>query len=293
MERTQKMDLVAKRFPFMRAFDTDLTFICSNVRTDSGVTADFQTVVRDLQEVSDMATEYARHDGGRMIKIGYEGLSWARRNTWSSTWEVVRAVNRPNFGLILDSFNLLAIEFADPYAQDGGGMLYSTREEALDVLCSSLSSFIATVPADKIFFVQLADAQLVDPRTFLPPSDEEIPRLQPWSRTSRLYPMEQHLGGYLPIDIVTAAILATGYRGPLSLEVFAKSLHEPDHSVPKQHAKRGIEGLNRLLDAVYRVPKFWTSVAQHSSVRWGASLLAQKQHKLTSTRSHELSGSRL
>src|ERR1700761_6115519 len=137
VERAEIMDLVAKRFPFMRAFDTDLVFMCSNIRTDTGVTSDFQTVVKDLQELGDKAAAYARSDGGRMLKIGYEGLSWAQRNTWASTWEVVRAVNRPNVGLIVDSFNLLAVEFADPYAQAGHGRFYPTLEEALDVLCSS------------------------------------------------------------------------------------------------------------------------------------------------------------
>jgi hypothetical protein len=47
-ERRATLDLVAKRFLFMRAFDTDLVFMCSNIRTDSGVTSDLQTVARDL-----------------------------------------------------------------------------------------------------------------------------------------------------------------------------------------------------------------------------------------------------
>jgi len=173
IKRAKMMDLAAQRFPFMHAFDTDLVLLCSNIRTASNVTSDFQTVVRDLQELGDRAAAYARHDGGRMITIGYETLSWAQRNTWASTWEIVRAVNRPNVGLIVDSFNLIADGFADPYAQAGHGIFYSTLDKALDVLCASLASFVATVPADKIFFVQLGDAQLVDPRSFLPPTDYE------------------------------------------------------------------------------------------------------------------------
>lgn len=275
-ERGKIVDLVVKRFPFMRAFDTALVFMCSNIRRDAGMTSDFQTVVKDLQELGDKAAEYSRRDGGRMLNIGYEGLSWAQRNTWASTWEVVRAVNRPNVGLIIDSFNLLAVEFADPYAELGHGCFYPTLEEAFDVLCSSLASLVATVPADKIFFVQLADAELVNPKTFLPPKDEETPRLLPWSRMHRLYPMEQELGGYMPTDLVTAAVLATGYQGPLSLEVFTKSLHEQDSSVPEAHARRGIQGLRRLFEAVEKTPKFWTSVAPPSSVRWGARILKKR-----------------
>ena len=68
-------------------------------------------------------------------------------------------------------------------------------------------------PGDQIYLFQIADAELVDPKTFAqaPPG---IPRLLPWSRSHRLYPME----GYLPVVDCVAAVLATGYRGPLSLE---------------------------------------------------------------------------
>lgn len=44
VERQATLDLVAKRFPFMRAFDTDLVFMCANIRTDNGVTSDLKTV---------------------------------------------------------------------------------------------------------------------------------------------------------------------------------------------------------------------------------------------------------
>ncbi|KAF4767858.1 hypothetical protein HAV15_002474 [Penicillium sp. str.  len=75
VERQATLDLVAKRFPFMRAFDTDLVFMCANIRTDNGVTSDLKTVARDLAELGDMAAAYSKADGGRMLKIGYEGLS--------------------------------------------------------------------------------------------------------------------------------------------------------------------------------------------------------------------------
>ncbi len=39
-----------------------------------------------------MAEEFSKRDGGKMIKNGYEGLSWAQRNTWAGSWEVMRAV---------------------------------------------------------------------------------------------------------------------------------------------------------------------------------------------------------
>lgn len=258
-ERRASLDLVARRFPFMRAFDTDLVFMCANVRTDDGVTSDLQTVAKDLAELGDMAKAFSQQDGSKMIKVGYEGLSWAVRNTWSSSWEVVRAANRPNVGLIVDSFNLLAVEFADPYNPEGHGRVYSTLEESMDVLRQSLTSLVATVPGDKIFFFQLGDAELVDPAMFPPPSDPKVPRLLPWSRNHRLYPMETQRGGYMPVEMVVAAVLATGYQGPLSLEVFNESLNAEDDSVPHEHAQRGYTGLKKMVEAVRNAPAFWNS----------------------------------
>ena len=65
-------------------------------------------------------------------------------------------------------------------------------------------SGIADVPAGKLFFVQLADA----------------PRLSmdvlSWSRHFRNFPGQ----GQLPVTDFVRAVLASGYRGPLSLEIF-------------------------------------------------------------------------
>ncbi|KAH6887428.1 xylose isomerase-like protein [Thelonectria olida] len=255
-ERNAALRRVAARFPFMRAFDTDLVFMCSSMRPDDGVnaTANFQTVVRDLTKLSDMAFEFASNDGGKMLRIGYEPLSWARRNTWASAWEVVRAVDRENVGIILDSFNILAVEFADPYSDEGEGrMLYSSRDQALRILQESMSSMAATVRPEKLFFVQVADAERMD-GSFQAPEDPKIPKLLPWSRSHRLYPAEEHRGGYMPVDMVLKAILQMGYTGPLSLEVFSSSLHVPGQRVPGELAWRGMNGLKALVKNVVRSP---------------------------------------
>lgn len=263
-ERAHQLDLVSKRFPFMRAFDTDLVFMCSSIDKEPRSTLDYKVVARDLAEMGRRAEEFSDRDGDRMLNIGYEGLSWAQRNTWASSWEVVRAANRHNVGLIIDSFNLLAVEFADPYNPEGHGRIYPTLRESLDVLRMSLASLVATVPGDRIFFVQLGDAELVDPHTFRPPVDPDTPALLPWSRKHRLYPLETEDGAYLPVDLTLAAILATGYQGPISLEVFAASLFSKDPDVPRVHAKRGVSGLERVCDAAGRVEPFWTTPAMDS-----------------------------
>ncbi len=63
---------------------------------------------------------------------------------------------------------------------------------------------LADVPGERIFFVQLADAPLRDMDVLS------------WSRHFRNFPGQ----GDLPVDGFVRAVLASGYAGPLSLEVF-------------------------------------------------------------------------
>ena len=63
---------------------------------------------------------------------------------------------------------------------------------------------IAAIPADKIFLVQLADAPQLDLDVLS------------WSRHFRCFPGQ----GNLPVSDFMQAVNATGYKGPLSLEIF-------------------------------------------------------------------------
>jgi 4-hydroxyphenylpyruvate dioxygenase len=63
---------------------------------------------------------------------------------------------------------------------------------------------IAAIPADRIFLVQLADAPQLDLDVLS------------WSRHFRCFPGQ----GNLPVGDFMQAIEATGYKGPLSLEIF-------------------------------------------------------------------------
>src|SRR5579871_1331315 len=65
-------------------------------------------------------------------------------------------------------------------------------------------SQIAAIPADKIFLVQLADAPQLDLDVLS------------WSRHFRCFPGQ----GNLPVADFMRAVDATGYKGPLSLEIF-------------------------------------------------------------------------
>ena len=84
---------------------------------------------------------------------------------------------------------------------------------------------IAELPGDRIFFVQLADAPLRDMDVLS------------WSRHFRNFPGQ----GDLPVDGFVRAVLASGYPGPLSLEVF----NDHFRSAPSRMIAR--DGLRSLI----------------------------------------------
>jgi len=90
---------------------------------------------------------------------------------------------------------------------------------------------IAALPGEKVFFLQLADA----PRLAMD--------VLQWSRHHRLFPAQ---GGF-DLPGFTRAVLAAGYRGPLSLEVFNDVFRQAD---PRRTAVDAMRSLIVLEDAV-------------------------------------------
>ncbi|MBD9529652.1 bifunctional sugar phosphate isomerase/epimerase/4-hydroxyphenylpyruvate dioxygenase family protein [Paracoccus sp. PAR01] len=92
---------------------------------------------------------------------------------------------------------------------------------------------IRRIPGDKIFFVQLADAPAIDMDLLY------------WSRHFRNMPGE----GDLDVTAFTRAVMATGYDGPLSLEIFNDQFRA---GLPRLIARDGHRSLVALMDRVRR-----------------------------------------
>lgn len=92
---------------------------------------------------------------------------------------------------------------------------------------------IRRIPGDRIFFVQLADAPAI-------PMD-----LLYWSRHFRNMPGE----GDLDVTAFLRAVMATGYAGPLSLEIFNDQFRA---GLPRLVAQDGHRSLIALADAARR-----------------------------------------
>jgi len=169
-QRSRNFARAARKFDLMKELQTDLMLICSNISPAS--LGGIDRAAADFRELGDLA---AKHD----MRVGFEALAWgAHVNDYRDAWEIVRRANHTSIGVILDSFHALAPAFP--------------------------VSAIASIPADKIFLVQLADA----PKLGLD--------VLSWSRHFRCFPGQ----GDLPVAEFMEAVQATGYSGAWSLEIF-------------------------------------------------------------------------
>lgn len=197
--RSKAFDRAERKFDVMQELGTDLVLVCSSVHP-----ASLGGIERAADDFHDLGERAAK----RGLRVGYEALAWGRHiNDHRDAWEIVRRADHPNIGLIVDSFHTLGRKL-DPDS-------------------------IRSVPGDKIFFVQLADAPLI-----------EMDLLY-WSRHFRNMPGE----GDLDVTRFMRAVMATGYDGPISLEIFNDQFRG---SNPSTVAKDGHRSLVGLMDDVRR-----------------------------------------
>jgi len=197
--RGKAFDRAERKFDVMQELGTELVLICSSVHPKA--LGGIERAADDLHELGERAAK-------RDLRIGYEALAWGRHvNDHRDAWEIVRRANHSNVGLIVDSFHTLGRKL-DP---------------------NSLRS----VPGDKIFFVQLADAPAI-----------EMDLLY-WSRHFRNMPGE----GDLDVTGFMQAVMATGYSGPISLEIFNDMFRGGN---TRQLARDGYRSLIDLMDQVAR-----------------------------------------
>lgn len=74
------------------------------------------------------------------------------------------------------------------------------------------------------------------------------------SGSHQLYPFEQSGCAYMPVEIVPAAVLATGFRGPISLEVLNASLNQAGQTILAEHSSRGMNSLRILFETAKSIP---------------------------------------
>ncbi|GAB3185450.1 dehydroshikimate dehydratase QsuB [Nesterenkonia halophila] len=158
------------RFRIMARLGIGTVLVCSNVST---ATEDSDEVsAAQLRRLGELASAHG-------VRVAFEALAWGRFvDDYRRAWRIVELADHPAVGTCLDSFHILS------RGHDPAG--------------------IEDIPAEKIFFVQLADAPALSLDVLS------------WSRHHRLFPGE---GDF---DLVTflGHVVRSGYSGPISLEVF-------------------------------------------------------------------------
>jgi 4-hydroxyphenylpyruvate dioxygenase len=188
------------KLALMRELGAELLLVCSNVAPDA--IDDDARAAAQLRELAERAAAHGQ-------RIAYEALAWGRHVAdYAHAWRIVERADHPALGVCLDSFHILS-RGADPAG-------------------------IREIPAEKLFFLQLADA----------------PRLRmdvlQWSRHHRCFPGQ---GGF-DLRAFLGHVLAAGYAGPLSLEVFNDVFRAAD---PRRMAVDAMRSL-RLLEGGLPAP---------------------------------------
>ena len=198
-----------RKFDVMAQLGVGTVLVCSSVGHDA---------VADVDRLAEQLATAAARAGERGLQIAYEALAWGTHvSTWDASWEAVRRADSSALGLCLDSFHVLS-RGGDPAG-------------------------FAAIPAEKLFFVQVADAPQL-----------RMDVLQ-WSRHHRLFPGQ----GAFDLAGFAGAVLDCGYAGPLSLEVFNDVFRQSDPARTAVDAMRSLLWLEEQLadsapDAGFRRP---------------------------------------
>ena len=242
-EHQKQLDEIRLGMRLARVLGTDLLCLPSSFLTPEEVTEDMDRIVEDMITVADLALQQSP-----VIRIAYEALCWGTRiDTWEASWDLVQRVDRPNFGLAIDTFNLAGRVYADPTSITG------RNENCEQELMASLTSLVADVDVNKVFLLQVADAErLSSPLTEGHPFHvASQPSRMSWSRNCRLFYGETQHGAYLPIRTVLAAMInGLGFKGYLSFEVFNRRLADPGQGIPEEMAKRASVAFDKMVKDV-------------------------------------------
>ena len=180
----------ASKFTIMNRLGIDTILLCSNVGT---ATIDNDEVsASQLQRLGAVAADHG-------VKVAYEALAWGKYvNDFERAQRIVDLADHASIGTCLDSFHILSRAW-NPAA-------------------------IETIAAEKIFFVQLADAPLLSMDVLS------------WSRHHRVFPGE----GDFDLPTFLAHVVRSGYRGPVSLEVFNDVFRQGDERRTAVDAMRSL-----------------------------------------------------
>ena len=243
-EREARIDRADKYLTIMKELGTTMLQVGST--DNKNTSGDLDLISRDLASLCDLAATKQPP-----CRIAYEPWCWgAHVNTWEEGWEVGQRVNRPNFGINLDTFQVAGREWADPESETGLIEGYAEREVSAKFE-ASLELLAKTIPGDKIFYIQISDGLRMDPpmKEGHPAYKKGKPARGQWSHAYRPLPFEN---GYLPVVRTLRAFLETGFRGWTSMEVFEERQMDGEKDIPEEYAMKGMEAWKKLVEELQK-----------------------------------------
>ncbi|KAL4732100.1 hypothetical protein ACLX1H_001108 [Fusarium chlamydosporum] len=219
-DREQHARLIQKIklwFKIVERLGTNTIQIPANFLPTEQLTGDMDVIVGDLTELADLGLQQEPP-----VRFAYEALCWSTHvDTWEKSWEVAKKVDRPNFGLCLDTFNIAGRVWGDPASVTG------KTPNADQDLKESLERLARDVTLDKVFYIQVVDAEkmespLVKGHPFH--VDGNPPRMN-WSRNARAFMYEEDRGAYMPVEEIAKVLVKDmGYKGYISMELFSRTI---------------------------------------------------------------------
>jgi sugar phosphate isomerase/epimerase len=198
-----KVDVAKAMLQMCRALGSTVLLACSS--TSAHATGDPEALVRDLRKLALLAVPFG-------IRIAYEALSWGRHvKLLTHAWEVVRDGDRPNLGLCIDSYHVLA---------------HNTEVDAIDA-----------IDVRKVFLVQLSDFLWQETRS----REDRIET----ARHYRVFPGEGVHSR--EVGALVRKLDDTGYRGDFSFEVFNDDYKQLPLSMVAARARRSVRWLVGLV----------------------------------------------
>lgn len=210
-----RLDRAERWFKVMQPLGCDMMQVGSN--DDRSISSDLSVSADNLRELSDLAAKYS-------CRIAYEPWCWGTHvNTWKHCFDVLKLVDRPNFGLCLDTFQIIGREWADPSNEDCL-LNVPDRDERLR---KSLHELSQSIKPEQIFFFQISDAYQLHITRDHPDWTDSTPEAREiWSHSYRPLPCDSSRQGFLPVKQCVKAVLDTGFRGWFSYEVFLDEMKD-------------------------------------------------------------------
>lgn len=216
-------------------------------------TNDSEVIIDDLRALAEAGLYGRAKQGKNPIRFAYEAMAFgAFTSSWQDAWEEVVAVDMPNFGIVLDTFQILGECWADP--TNPSGEFYDAEirlQECLHDLRLTFAGHLEkqTKNREKIFYVQVGDAErfpapLTTQNNLFDPSMHANLKMA-WNRSCRTFACE----GYLPLlPLLKVLFQDIKFEGVVSAELMNVNTSSKEETFPSRSSQRASAAWQKCVD---------------------------------------------